>query len=282
VVTLLSCPLARGQGTPQESSISPEAGDTYPWEAGLQVSTYTRVNLFNGNALTTIPIVSWPAFGPDMDFRLYHNSSAVGSGERAPAPGYGDPPGAPPQASTRYGFAGAWGYQHDALTSGTSAPADLLHVGYRWYSPSIGRFIQRDPIGLLGGLNAYPYAFNSPTGRVDPDGRLSLGRMLIAAGTGAVIVAAALTAWEYFSALGNDALDNFNVYNDLIDRDLRINSGDPAFGNRVPIGDIKEAVGGIARTCPGLTTTGRPTPADTPEEGALEVLPHLIPGTRDD
>jgi YD repeat-containing protein len=87
VVTLLSCPLALGQGTPQESSISPEAGDTYPWEAGLQVSTYTRVNLFNGNALTTIPIVSWPAFGPDMDFRLYHNSSAVGSGERAPAPG---------------------------------------------------------------------------------------------------------------------------------------------------------------------------------------------------
>jgi RHS repeat-associated protein len=231
---------------------------------------------YHGDMLGTTRLMTDEAGAADHRLRF------TAFGEPLPLGGYGDPPGAPPQLSTRYGFAGSWGYQHDALTSGTDAPADLLHVGYRWYNPSIGRFIQRDPIGLLGGLNAYPYAFNSPTGRVDPDGRLSLGRMLIVAGTGAVIMTAALTAWEYFSALGNDALDNFNVYNDLIDRDLRINSGDPAFGNRVPIGDIKEAVGGIARTCPGLTTTGRPTPADTPEEGALEVLPHLIPGTRDD
>jgi RHS repeat-associated protein len=204
VVTLLSCPLALGQGTPQESSISPEAGDTYPWEAGLQVSTYTRVNLFNGNALTTIPIVSWPAFGPDMDFRLYHNSSAVGSGERAPAPGYGDPPGAPPQASTRYGFAGAWGYHHDALTSGTSAPAGLLHVGYRWYSPSIGRFIQRDPIGLQGGLNAYAYVHNDPAGSVDPHGlsEFTLPSTLVDARISAELVAVSAQAATNTAARG--------------------------------------------------------------------------------
>jgi RHS repeat-associated protein len=107
-----------------------------------------------------------------------HRLRFTAFGEPLPLSGYGDPPGDPPQASTRYGFAGAWGYHHDALTSGTSAPADLLHVGYRWYSPSIGRFIQRDPIGLPGGLNAYEYAGGVPTALVDPLGLTRMGTRL--------------------------------------------------------------------------------------------------------
>ena len=45
-----------------------------------------------------------------------------------------------------------------------------LHYNrYRYYSPTIGRFISKDPIGLLGGLNGYQYAPN-PVGWVDPLG----------------------------------------------------------------------------------------------------------------
>ena len=43
----------------------------------------------------------------------------------------------------------------------------------RYYDPQVGRFISRDPIGLMGGLNLYAYARNNPVMRVDPRGRLS-------------------------------------------------------------------------------------------------------------
>jgi RHS repeat-associated protein len=86
---------------------------------------------------------------------------------------------------TRYGYAGAWGYQeHDAdglggpdnvLGSPPTGPAigevfPFLHVGWRYYDPSAGRFLQRDPIGLMGGWNVYQYVASMPTGTVDPDG----------------------------------------------------------------------------------------------------------------
>lgn len=63
----------------------------------------------------------------------------------------------------RYGFLGSWGYQEEAGLS-------YLHVGFRWYNPSTGRFLQRDPIGAVGGLNPYVYADNDPVHQLDPDG----------------------------------------------------------------------------------------------------------------
>ncbi|MDV7568148.1 RHS repeat-associated core domain-containing protein, partial [Acinetobacter baumannii] len=45
-----------------------------------------------------------------------------------------------------------------------------LHYNrYRYYSPYVGRFISKDPIGLLGGHNVYAYAPN-PVGWIDPLG----------------------------------------------------------------------------------------------------------------
>ncbi|WP_137940360.1 RHS repeat-associated core domain-containing protein [Chitinivorax sp. B] len=45
-----------------------------------------------------------------------------------------------------------------------------LHYNtFRYYDPDVGRFINHDPIGLLGGVNLYAYAPN-PTGWVDPLG----------------------------------------------------------------------------------------------------------------
>ena len=42
---------------------------------------------------------------------------------------------------------------------------------FRDYSPSLGRYLQRDPIGLQGGLNDYGYAYQEPVANMDPDGR---------------------------------------------------------------------------------------------------------------
>lgn len=45
-----------------------------------------------------------------------------------------------------------------------------LHYNrYRYYSPYVGRFISKDPIGLLGGFNVYAYAPN-PNNWIDPLG----------------------------------------------------------------------------------------------------------------
>ncbi|MBE7457365.1 MAG: hypothetical protein HS102_12170 [Planctomycetia bacterium] len=73
----------------------------------------------------------------------------------------------------RYGYAGSWGYQAHDVPNGD--PVQFLHVGWRYYDPSTGRFLQRDPIGIGGGLNVYTYAENISTLLVDPSGLQSLG-----------------------------------------------------------------------------------------------------------
>lgn len=40
----------------------------------------------------------------------------------------------------------------------------------RYYSPALGRFISKDPIGFNGGMNLYRYADNNPALFVDPFG----------------------------------------------------------------------------------------------------------------
>jgi RHS repeat-associated protein len=75
----------------------------------------------------------------------------------------------------RYGYDGAWGYQSHSfdevpfgMDPDTAFP--FLHVGHRYYDPSTGRFLQRDPIGIGGGLNVYGYVDNVPSRDVDPEG----------------------------------------------------------------------------------------------------------------
>jgi len=44
------------------------------------------------------------------------------------------------------------------------------YYGYRYYSPSLGRWLSRDPIGENGGMNLYSFAFNTSVNVIDPLG----------------------------------------------------------------------------------------------------------------
>jgi RHS repeat-associated protein len=46
----------------------------------------------------------------------------------------------------------------------------LIYYGYRFYNPSTGRWLSRDPIGHRGGLNLYGFTENNPVNQVDPLG----------------------------------------------------------------------------------------------------------------
>ena len=54
-------------------------------------------------------------------------------------------------------------------------PIDLQENRFRYYQPSLGRWLSRDPIGEEGGINLYGYVRNSPAGRTDPLGLQSWG-----------------------------------------------------------------------------------------------------------
>ena len=62
-----------------------------------------------------------------------------------------------------YRFVGGGGCRTDS-TSG------LVYMRQRWYSPTLQRFISRDPIGIKGGANLYAYTSNAPQSYIDPLG----------------------------------------------------------------------------------------------------------------
>jgi RHS repeat-associated protein len=47
---------------------------------------------------------------------------------------------------------------------------DFLYYGYRFYNPSTGRWLNRDPIEELGGINLYNFCGNAPSGKTDDFG----------------------------------------------------------------------------------------------------------------
>ncbi|MCK6486078.1 MAG: RHS repeat-associated core domain-containing protein [Phycisphaerae bacterium] len=118
--------------------------------------------------------------------------------------------GVPP--ASRYGYAGAWGYEGGGVW-GDGNELPWLHVGERLYDPATGRFLQRDPIGIRGGLNTYVHTANLPTMAADPDGKLFWVAAIVAAAL--IIDAVADNAWAPEPRLTDLDIETGNAYNEV-------------------------------------------------------------------
>ena len=67
-------------------------------------------------------------------------------------------------AAVVFGYIAQWGYYTDAETG-------LVLCTHRYYDPAHGRWLNRDPIGYVGGIDVYAYCDGSPVGQADPTGQ---------------------------------------------------------------------------------------------------------------
>jgi RHS repeat-associated protein len=86
----------------------------------------------------------------------------------------------------------------------------LTCYGLRYYTPALGRWTSRDPLGeVMGGLNLYEFVGNNPVSNADPDGRILMQ-------IGGLVVGGGINAWRNYEAFKAGCISKSDYINSII------------------------------------------------------------------
>lgn len=141
--------------------------------------------------------------------------------------------------------------------------AGFLYYGYRFASPGLGRWINRDPLGEEGGINLYEFAGSNPINFVDTEGESLL---VIGAVVGfAVIAYGAYEAWD--SLTENDKkyedakINRWEYTLQMADDDAEFDEEyyrQLQYEEQEALYDVGESVGEVGMATPGTSFSGPP------------------------
>ncbi len=86
----------------------------------------------------------------------------------------------------------------------------LNYYGYRFYSPQIGKWMTRDPIGLAGGINLYGFVLNDPVNFIDPTGEFAITGTVLAIWAIAELGMSIYDAYDTVSTLADPCSTSFD------------------------------------------------------------------------
>ena len=120
--------------------------------------------------------------------------------------------------NTKAGFAGQW-------TLPEVGESGLAYNWHRHYDPSLGRYTQPDPLGLIDGPSRYAYAGNNPVRYEDPRGE-AIPLLGLLASTGGSASASATAAYNALTG-AVILLSGAFIYDNLFGDSLFENKKDP-------------------------------------------------------